>query len=50
MVISLDEDRLHELDEWRRQEPDLPSRVEAIRRLMDKGFAADAKSSKARRR
>jgi len=26
------------VDEWRRQQPDLPSRAEAIRRLVEKGL------------
>lgn len=31
------------LDEWRRQQPDLPSRAEAIRRLMELGLSASGK-------
>lgn len=27
------------VDQWRRLQPDLPSRAEAIRRLVDKGLA-----------
>jgi hypothetical protein len=30
------------LDEWRRQESDLPSRMEAMRRLVELGLAAHA--------
>jgi hypothetical protein len=29
---------LKALDDWRRVQPDLPSRAEAIRRLVDKGL------------
>jgi hypothetical protein len=28
------------IDDWRRQQPDLPSRAEAIRRLVEKALAA----------
>jgi hypothetical protein len=28
------------IDDWRRKQPDLPSRAEAIRRLVDKGLKA----------
>jgi len=28
------------VDHWRRQQPDIPSRAEAIRRLVDKGLEA----------
>jgi hypothetical protein len=30
------------LDNWRRQQPDIPGRSEAIRRLVEKGVAAEA--------
>ncbi|WP_439571194.1 hypothetical protein [Sphingomonas sp.] len=33
------------IDEWRRKQPDLPTRAEAIRRLVDKGISADAESA-----
>ena len=29
---------LAKIDDWRRQQPDLPSRAEAIRRLVDLGL------------
>ena len=29
---------LARIDNWRRQQPDLPSRAEAIRRLVDEGL------------
>jgi hypothetical protein len=31
---------LRKLDDWRRQQPDIPSRAEAIRRLVEKGLSA----------
>ncbi len=34
------EPALDAIDEWRRQQPDLPSRSEAIRRLVDLGLKA----------
>jgi len=30
------------IDDWRRQQPDLPSRAEAVRRLLELGLAAPA--------
>jgi hypothetical protein len=32
-----------QLDDWRRQQPDLPGRPEAIRRLVDLGLRAKSK-------
>ncbi|SDD58639.1 hypothetical protein SAMN05444678_11688 [Sphingomonas sp. YR710] len=29
------------IDEWRRKQPDLPPRAEAIRRLVEKGLASE---------
>ena len=34
------EEWLRKIDDWRRQQPDIPSRAEAIRRLVDKGLSA----------
>jgi hypothetical protein len=36
LVIS--KGQVRAIDEWRRQQPDLPSRSEAIRRLIDAGL------------
>jgi len=33
--FATDERQMRAIDEWRRKEPDLPSRSEAIRRLID---------------
>ena len=33
------------VDDWRRKQPDLPSRAEAIRRLVERGIKAPEKSS-----
>ena len=32
---------LKRLDDWRREQPDLPSRPEALRRLAEKGLGKD---------
>lgn len=32
---------LDSIDNWRRHQPDLPSRAEAIRRLVEKGLLVD---------
>ena len=34
---------LRQIDEWRRQQPDLPPRAEAIRRLIELGLEASKK-------
>jgi hypothetical protein len=36
------------IDEWRRKQPDLPSRAEAIRRLVQRGVSASEKSGRRR--
>jgi hypothetical protein len=35
------EDWLRKLDDWRRKQPDIPARAEAIRRLVEKGIERD---------
>ncbi len=37
------------VDEWRRQQPDIPNRSEAIRRLVDRGLA-EGEGAKARKK
>jgi hypothetical protein len=32
---------MEKIDEWRRKQPDLPPRAEAIRRLVEKGLASE---------
>jgi len=39
---------VHAIEEWRRQELDLPTRAEAIRRLIQFGLAASAKAPQTR--
>jgi len=34
ITLKLTEGMVAEIDEWRRQQPDLPNRAEAIRRLI----------------
>jgi uncharacterized protein len=40
--MRLEEQTLRHIDAWRSQQPELPSRAEAIRRLIDIGLARDA--------
>jgi hypothetical protein len=35
LLIGFDDQRLRAIDEWRRKQPDLPTRAEAIRRLVE---------------
>lgn len=42
--MRVSESFLRELDEWRRIQPDLPPRAEAIRRLVAKGIMDSAKA------
>jgi metal-responsive CopG/Arc/MetJ family transcriptional regulator len=39
--VHMTKNEVEQLDEWRRQQPDLPSRAEAIRRLIFRGLKAD---------
>ena len=38
------------IDEWRRQQPDLPNISEAVRRLVDQGLESGSKKSSKQRR
>jgi len=40
--MRVSEDFLRAIDDWRRKQPDLPSRAEAIRRLVDKALRAES--------
>jgi hypothetical protein len=44
--MRADDDFLEKVDEWRRNEPDIPSRAEAIRRLVDLGIEVKKKGIK----
>jgi len=37
--MRVTEEWLATIDEWRRKQPDLPQRAEAIRRLVEKGLS-----------
>lgn len=37
-IFSCSPALLRELDEWRRKQPDLPSRAEGVRRLLKQGL------------
>ena len=41
--LPMEPDLLHQIDEWRRQQPDIPNRAEAIGRLVKQalGIAED---------
>jgi metal-responsive CopG/Arc/MetJ family transcriptional regulator len=36
-VMRVDDDFFRRVDEWRRRQPDIPSRSEAVRRLVERG-------------
>lgn len=38
--MRVSEEFLRRLDDWRREQPDIPARAEAIRRLVDKSLPA----------
>ncbi|MGF6425601.1 hypothetical protein [Bradyrhizobium elkanii] len=40
ITVRMTVDALHVLDDWRRQQEDLPGRPEAIRRLVETGLRA----------
>ena len=46
--MRVTEEFLRTIDDWRRKQPDLPSRAEAIRRLVDLGIKAPEKPSRKR--
>ena len=45
VMVRVQPDMAKQLDNWRRQQDDLPGRPEAIRRLVERGLKADAKWS-----
>ena len=44
--MRLDPEMIERIDRWRREQPDLPGRAEAMRRLVDKALAEPAKRPK----
>jgi hypothetical protein len=38
VLVRLQADQLQQLDDWRREETDLPTRAEAVRRLLAKAL------------
>lgn len=42
--MRMDPEELAQVDEWRRAQPDLPSRAEAVRRLIQIGLKAKGKA------
>ena len=47
--IRMSGDLLKAIDEWRRRQSDLPSRSEAMRRIMKAGLRAQKSGKKAKR-
>lgn len=41
--MRMEPETLKKVDDWRRKQPDLPSRAEAIRRLVEMGLARKAR-------
>jgi len=41
MTLKLSVDMVRQIDDWRRQQSDLPSRAEAIRRMIDRVLSED---------
>jgi hypothetical protein len=46
LQMRVSDEFIESIDEWRRKEPDLPSRAEAIRRLVELGLQAKRKGGK----
>jgi len=40
LTATVSEEFLAKIDSWRREQPDLPTRTEALRRLIEKALAA----------
>jgi metal-responsive CopG/Arc/MetJ family transcriptional regulator len=47
--VLLSGEELRELDEWRRRQPDLPNRSEAVRRMIARVAKADAQTKRGAR-
>ena len=48
VLIGLDDERLAAIDAWRRQQEDIPTRSEAIRRMVDQALTAVPKRGRAK--
>lgn len=48
LQLVIGRSQVRAIDEWRRRQPDLPSRSEAIRRLIDAALNADAAKTSVR--
>ena len=49
-ALIVAEDWVHEVDEWRRRQPDLPNFSEAVRRLTEEALDHDEKKKKPKKR
>lgn len=45
VLIGFDDPQIEAIDEWRRRQPDLPTRSEAIRRLIGEALKLKAKKA-----
>jgi hypothetical protein len=43
LLIGFDDEQLEAVDAWRAKQPDVPTRSEAVRRLVELGLQARAK-------
>jgi hypothetical protein len=50
LELRVDEAFLQRLDDWRRQQPDLPPRARAVRQLVEVALRADENATGARAR
>ena len=46
LMIRAAPDMIARIDDWRRLQPDLPNRAEAVRRLVELGLASKPKGEK----
>lgn len=49
VLIGFDDQQIAAIDNWRRTRPDLPTRSEAIRRLVDQALAKPESPAKQRK-
>jgi hypothetical protein len=47
--LRLTVDKIDEIEEWRRAQPKIPSRTDAIRELIDEGLASFRRKAKERK-
>jgi hypothetical protein len=50
LELRVDVEFLAKVDEWRRNQPDIPPRAAAIRRLVEKGLEAETDQAEPKKR